>query len=103
MRTAAVALQDLAGGVLAERDRAFRDATRNSLEEAGLTVREIFARATGSASLPKVAGDGTRSLHSFLTITIGIDVDADRDTIEQVCADLTIPGFPTTAWKFPED
>lgn len=103
MRTAGIALHELLGGTMARRDREFRNATRTALEDSGLTVREVFAKKPSAQNVPEISPDGTRGMGSYIVLTIGVDIDADPERIEHACADLTIPGFPATAWKFSED
>jgi hypothetical protein len=103
MRSAAFPLHEMLGGALSNRDRDFRTAAREAIEGAGLVVKELFPKSPVPQDIPEVLPDGTRESTSYILLTIGIDIDAAPETIEQVFTDLSVPGFPATAWKFPED
>lgn len=103
MRSAAFPLHEMLGGALSQRDRDFRTAARTAIENAGLVVTELFAKSPVPQDIPEILADGTRETTSYILLTIGVDIDATPDTIEQAFADLSVPGFPATAWKFPED
>lgn len=103
LRTAAFPLHEMLGDALSQRDREFRTAAREAFETNGVTVSEIFSLSVRPQNIPEILPDGTRETTSYIVLTIGVDIDATVETVEQACANLSIPGFPATAWKFPED
>ncbi|WP_301850433.1 hypothetical protein [Rhodococcus pyridinivorans] len=100
MRTAALPLHKMLGSALSSRERAFQTATRAALQDQNLPVREIFSKGAVPQSIPEVLPDDSRAVTSYILLTLGVEIDADPDAVERALADLTIPGFPATAWKF---
>ncbi|MFZ2172904.1 MAG: hypothetical protein WAW17_02500 [Rhodococcus sp. (in: high G+C Gram-positive bacteria)] len=103
MTTAALPLHEMVDGALSAREREFRGTVRGALEAADLRVIEVFAKGAAPRNLPEVLPDGSMEETSYITITVGVDVDASPDQIEHACANLFLPGFPASAWRFPEE
>ena len=103
MRAAGLPLHEMLGAALSTRERNFRTVTREALEANGLTVLQVFSKSAVPQTIPEILPDGTRENTSYVLLTIGIDIDAPAEAIEQALADLAIPDFPAAAWKFPED
>ncbi|NKS74640.1 hypothetical protein GS531_23060 [Rhodococcus hoagii] len=103
MKTAALPLHEMVGGALSSRESAFRGACRKAFEDAGLRVIEVFAKGAAPQDLPEILPDGSVEETSYITVTVGVDIDATPDEIEQVCANLALPEFPASGWRFPEE
>ncbi|MCT6735351.1 hypothetical protein [Rhodococcus qingshengii] len=105
MKTALLSFGDMLSGMnTGNRERAYRSAVRSTLEAAQLPVTSIFAREMGQDDIPEVRPDGSIVEDTtYLTATVGVEIDAPPETIEQILPTLHVPGFPATAWNFPEE
>lgn len=105
MKTALLSFGDmLSGEPMDARERAYRAAVRSALETAGLPVTTIFARAVGQDDIPEILPDGSMVDNTtYLTATVGVEIAATPERIEQILPTLHVTGFPATAWLFPEE
>ncbi|MBM4574701.1 hypothetical protein GS896_25385 [Rhodococcus hoagii] len=103
MTTAALPMHEMLGGALTAREQLFRRTIRDTLTGAGLSVTEVFAKGAAPRVLTEILPDGSEEQTTYITLTVGVDIAAPAEVIEQAFSTLSLPEFPASAWRFPED
>lgn len=103
MITAVVPFENLRGNIAGNRTREFTAAVKDSFTALSLPVVQVFGKGAGVENLPTMMPDGSCADSTYVSATIGVEIDASPEEIEAVCENLQVPGFPATAWKFAEN
>ncbi|ATI36320.1 hypothetical protein CPI83_29405 (plasmid) [Rhodococcus sp. H-CA8f] len=101
LKTAALPLHLLLGDALTGKTREYQVAIREGCAAVNLPVIGVFGKGVEPLNLPTML-DGEVIDSSYMAITCTVEVDATPEEVEAACANLQIPGFPATAWQFPE-
>lgn len=94
---------EMHGTAVSDREETFRTTLNKALTQSGLDVRELFGVEMGRTFINETQSNGAIVGNPYVTVTLGADLgDDDTEIIEDACNELDLPGFATSAWRFPE-